>query len=86
MKIYIVSYVGLSESEYAANGYCDNYLFSDEESAKAKVQDLKEEEIAHLVDNEEEYEILEDSENEVRIGWCGNTEQVRIKMSERELA
>ena len=78
--VYVVSYVGLSDSEYDANGYCENAVYDTIDAAKAKLQSWKENEIQNLQDEGREYELLKDEDDEVRIGWCGYSEQVRLEI------
>lgn len=80
--VYVLTYVGLSESEYQANGYCDTYVFYSQAKAEAKLKELRDAEIENLKAEERDYEILEDDGMVCRIGWCGNTEQLRLQIQE----
>lgn len=84
-KMWCVTYVGLSDSEYKANGYSDVALYTTKEAAKAKLKAWRDDEIAALKKQEQDYEILEDEDDECRIGWSGYGEQVRIEIHEVEL-
>lgn len=80
MKVFTVSYVGLSDTEYKANGETKVFVFATMEEAKQKVSELRKEEIEHLTEEERNFEILEDGDDEVRISWSGHGEQVRIEV------
>ena len=84
-KMWCVTYVGLSDSEYKANGYSEVALYADKNAAKAKLKAWRDNEIADLKEQERDYEILEDEDDECRISWCGHTEQIRIEVHEVEL-
>jgi hypothetical protein len=81
-KMYCVTYVGLSDSEYDANGYSEVALYDTMDAAKAKLKAWRDNEIAELKEQERDYEILEDEDDEVRISWCAHGEQVRIEVHE----
>lgn len=84
-KMWCVTYVGLSDSEYEANGYSEVALYATKDAAKAKLKAWRDNEIAELKEQERDYEILEDEDDECRISWCGHGEQVRIEVHEVEL-
>lgn len=84
-KMYCVTYVGLSDSEYKANGYSEVALYATMDAAKAKLKSWRDNEIEELKEQERDYEILEDEDDECRISWCGNAEQIRIEVHEVEL-
>ncbi len=84
-KMWCATYVGLSDSEYKANGYSDVALFTTKDAAKAKLKAWRDNEIAALKEQERDYEILEDEDDEFRISWSGHGEQVRIEIHEVEL-
>ena len=84
-KMWCVTYVGLSDSEYKANGYSEVALYATKDAAKAKLKAWRDNEIAELKEQERDYEILEDEDDECRISWCGHTEQIRIEVHEVEL-
>lgn len=77
-QIYTVSYVGLSDSEDDANGYCETYVYRSQEKAEAKMKALRDNEIENCKAEGHDYEILEDEGMRFRMSWCGGTEQVRI--------
>ena len=85
MKIYVVTYVGLSDSDYDANGYCDAYVFGALDDAKAAMRRLREKEIDYLKEDNRDYEILEDEDDMCRLSWCGHGEQLRIEVHEAEI-
>ena len=85
MKIYIVSYIVLSDSEYAANGCCEVKAFSAYDEAQAYMKKLAGEEKEYCKSEGREYEMLEDEEREFRISWNSQGEQVRIQIHETEL-
>lgn len=84
-RTYVVTYVGLSDSEYNANGYSECHLYCDKEAAFAKLKALRDAEIADLKEQGRDYEILEDEEDKCRISWCGHGEQVRIEVHKEKL-
>ena len=84
-KMYCVTYVGLSDSEYDSNGYSEVALYATKDAAKAKLKAWRDNEIAELKEQERDYEILEDEDDECRISWCGHGEQIRIEVHEVEL-
>ena len=84
-KMWCVTYVGLSDSEYKANGYSEVALYATKDAAKAKLKAWRDNEIAELKEQDRDYEILEDEDDECRISWCGHGEQVRIEVHEVEL-
>lgn len=77
---YILTYVGLSDSDYRANGYSEPFLFDTLEEAKSYMETLADNEKANCEDEEREYEILEDSEREFRMSWSSQGEQVRMQI------
>ena len=79
-KVYVVTYVGLSDSEYEANGYSDCHVYNDRDAALAKLKELRDAEIETLKDEGRDYEVLKDEDDECRISWCGHGEQVRIEV------
>jgi len=84
-KMWCVTYVGLSDSEYKANGYSEVALYATKDAARAKLKAWRDNEIAELKEQERDYEVLEDEDDECRISWCGHGEQVRIEVHEVEL-
>lgn len=84
-KFYVLTYVGLSDSDYHANGYCESRVFDTLEQAKAKLQKLREAEIENLKAEGRDYEILEDEDDECRLSWCGYGEQLRLEIHEAVL-
>ena len=84
-KMWCVTYVGLSDSEYKANGYSEVALYATKDAAKAKLKTWRDAEIGNLKDEDRDYEILEDEDDECRISWCAHGEQVRIEIHEVEL-
>lgn len=84
-KLYAVTYVGLSDSEYDADGYSEVAICDSLDKAKAKLKSWRDNEIADLEEQEREYEILQDEDNKCRISWCSHGEQVRIEIHEVEM-
>lgn len=82
MKKFILTYVGLSDSDYEANGYSNVFLFSTYEKAKERMKLLIKNECEYLKEEGREYEILEDTEDEFRMSWSGHGEQVRLQIHE----
>lgn len=83
--LYAVSYVGLSDNDYDANGYSEVAIYPDMDAAKAKLKQWRENEIAELKQNDMDYELLEDTPEKCRISWYGNGEQVRIEIHEVQM-
>lgn len=79
MKVFAVTYVGLSDTEYKANGETKVFVFATMEEATEKVAELKKEEIDHLTEEGRDFEILEDESDKFRVSWCSHGEQVRIE-------
>lgn len=84
-KVFIVSYVGLSDSEYAANGYSEVKPFADKKSARDYMQTLANNEIQCCKGEERDYEILENKDDSFRMSWCSHGEQIRIEIHEDEI-
>lgn len=82
MKHFILTYVGLSDSDYEANGYSDVFLFNTYEEAKERMKLLIKNECEYLKEEGHEYEILEDTEDEFRMSWSGHGEQIRLQIHE----
>lgn len=83
--VWVVTYVGLSDSEYAANGYCECHVCGTLEAAKAKMRQLRDAEIENCKAEGRDYEILEDETTELRMSWCCHGEQVRLEIHEEEV-
>lgn len=81
-KLYIVTYVGLSDNDDEANGYSEVKAYNSLDKAKAKLKRYKNCEINDIKDRGDEYEILTDTDMECRISWGGGSEQVRILIHE----
>ena len=79
-EMYVVTYVGLSDSEYDANGYCKCKLCATKNDALRKLKEWRDNEIENLKSEGRDYEILEDEEDECRISWCGHGEQLRLEI------
>lgn len=80
MKVFVVTYVGLSDTEYDANGYSEVSVCTTLEDAKKKLASWKAEEIGHLVDEKRDYEILEGEDDYCRISWCSHGNQVILEV------
>lgn len=85
-QIYTVSYVGLSDSEYEANGYCETFVFRSQERAEAKLKVMRNAEIENCKAEGRDYEILKDEPMEFRMSWCCHGEQIRIKITDDYMA
>ena len=83
--VWVVTYVGLSDSEYAANGYCECHVCGTLEAAKAKMRQLRDAEIESCKAEGRGYEILKDDPTEIRMAWCSHGEQVRLEIHEEEV-
>ena len=80
MEVFVVTYVGLSDTEYDANGYSNVFVCATLEEAKKKLASWREAEIGCLVDEERDYEILEDEDDYCRISWCAHGNQVILEI------
>ena len=84
-KIWIVTYVRLSDSDYEANGDSECYVCGTLEAAKEKMRQLRDAEIENCKAEGRDYEILEDETTELRMSWCCHGEQVRLEIHEEEV-
>lgn len=84
-KVWVVTYVGLSDSEYEANGYCECHVCGTLEAAQAKMRQLRDAEIENCKAEGRDYQILEDETTELRMSWCSHGEQVRLEIHEKEV-
>lgn len=78
LAMWIVSYVGLSDSEYNANGYCETAVFDNYHKAKRKFEEWKKAEMDNCRDEGREFEILQDEGEDFRMAWSGYGEQIRL--------
>lgn len=85
MTKFILTYVGLSDSDYEANGYSNAFLCDTYEEAKEHMKLLIENECYCLKEEGYEYEILEDTDDEFRMSWSGHGEQIRLQIHEINL-
>lgn len=85
MKKFILTYVGLSDSDYEANGYSEAFIFDTIEDARQHLKMLAESERFNCDDEGSEYEILKDTEDEYRMSWSGHGEQIRLQIHEVNL-
>lgn len=75
---YVVTYVGLSDSDADANGYCAAIVYANRKIAEDKVMQLIEEEL-----NTHDEDINVRRENgKIVISWAGGTERVLISIHE----
>lgn len=84
-KVWIVTYVGLSDSDYEANGYSECHVCGTLEAAKSKMRQLRDAEIENCKAEGRDYEILEDETTEMRMSWCCHGEQARLEIHEAEV-
>lgn len=84
MKLFIVSYVGLSDN-YDANGYNELHPYPNHGDAMMKFKSMRDNEIANCEDEGREYVILENTPTEFRMSWSGGDEEVRIYLKEVEI-
>ena len=80
--LWAVTCTTLSDSEYHANGYTEVKVCDSIEKAQSQMKQWADGEIAHCKEEKRDYEILQDEPAEFRMGWCGNTEQIRINIRE----
>lgn len=84
-KVWVLTYVGLSDSDYEANGYSEVHVCGTLEAAKEKMRQLLDAEIENCKAEGRDYEILEDETTELRMSWCCHGEQVRLEIHEEEV-
>ena len=80
MKVFVVTYVGLSDTEYDANGYSEVFVCTTLEEAKKKLVSLKQAEIGFLINEGRDYEILEDDDDYCHISWSSHGNQVILEV------
>ena len=81
-KLFIVSYVGLSE-DTNADGYCETHPFAEYADAKAFFERLLENEYNEQRDAGFEPVIDKHEEREASVEWCN--ERVILRIEETEL-
>lgn len=81
--VYVLTYVGLSESERGgdADGYCEAWVFADQAKAEARLHDLRNAEIENSKNEGFDYTIVKDEPMEFRMGWGGG-EEVRLQIQD----
>ena len=84
-KVWVVTYVGLSDSEWAANGYCECHVCGTLEAAKAKMRQLRDAEIENCKAEGCGYKILKDETTEMHMSRCCHGEQIRLEIHEEEV-
>lgn len=77
-RVWIVTHTSISMNDYAANGHTSARVFDTEEKAMAKLKAWKDEELQYAKDEERKVTIYEDDDKEFRMGWCMDSEQLRI--------
>ena len=82
---WVVTNVTLSDSEYQANGYSYVKVFDSFEKAEQQKKQWADAEIELCNNEERDYEVLQDEPSCFRMGWAGNTEQIRIQIHEAGL-
>lgn len=78
--LWIVTNVTISESEYEANGHSSAKVFDSIDAAKAQLAEWKQNEINFCKEEGRDYNIYEDKEDKFRMGWCMDSEQIRIEI------
>lgn len=81
-KVYVVSYLGLSDNDEDANGYLELKVFDDREKAKAYFDMLVSNEIECLCSEQREYTVHQNEDGLCHFSWSGLSEQVIIKILE----
>lgn len=83
LKLFIVTYVGMSDNEYDANGYCEVKPFFSKKKAEEYMQEL----VSNELESQKEFkpEIVENEPNHIRIEWSGGYEQLRVELHEKEI-
>lgn len=80
-KLFLVTYIGLSDSEPDANGYCETFLYVNHFEALAKMNSLAENEM-----QEHDSDLSVKTEDNKRVlSWAGGTESVIITVKEIEV-
>ena len=85
-ELYVVTYVGLSDSDYNANGRCEVNVFLSIEDAQCFLKKCKEDEIKYLKEEQREYEILEDLPDKCHLSWAFYGEQVIIEIHSKMIS
>ena len=87
MKIYLVSYVGLSKDD-DGNGYNECHAYIKEEDAKKKFKELRDNEIKECEDANGgaiTYNIWEDEPDKFYMSWFYDEEAIKIYLHEVEM-
>lgn len=72
----------MSDSDYEANGYSEVYLFDTLEDAQSKLREIAVNELDYHESEGSKCEVLETFDNEFRMSWDGDGEQIRLQIHE----
>lgn len=81
-RVWVVSHTSMSMNDYAANGHTSVKVYDTEDAALAQLQTWKKEELDFAKEEGREVEVYEDEPKEFRMGWCMDSEQLRIVVTD----
>lgn len=84
-NIFILSYIGLSDSDPDGNGYNEVKAFRNYQDARERMQLYIKSELEQIEEMGYEPNVLEDEEDFYHVTWAQDTEQVIIRIQEVEL-
>lgn len=82
-EIYIVSYVGLSDDDCSADGYCEVKPFYDIDKAREYMRTLAENELEEQKDFHPETVVSE--KNLIAIEWSGGSQRLHIELHKKKI-
>lgn len=81
-RVWVVTHTSISMNDYAANGHTSVKVYDTEDAALAQLQTWRKEELEFAKEEGREVEIYEDEPKEFRMGWCMDSEQLRIVVTD----
>ena len=84
-RVWVVTHTSMSMGDYAANGHTSVKVYDTEDAALAQLQTWRNEELEYAKEEERDPEIYEDTPTEFRMGWCMDSEQLRIVVTEVQM-
>ena len=84
-RIWVVTHTSMSMGDYAANGHTSVKVYDTEDAAIAQLQTWRNEELEYAKEEERDPEVYEDTPTEFRMGWCMDSEQLRIVVTEVQM-
>ena len=81
-RVWVVTHTSMSMSDYAANGHTSVKVYDTEDAALAQLQTWKNEELEFAREENRDPEVYEDTPKEFRMGWCMDSEQLRIVVTD----